>query len=114
MVLAEVVSLFASTNSTSVAAYAIATSPVRSRAPPVPSRRASGKNTQIASAATSDRNPATCQLLNAADLMAAPPVENSKAAPRICIRGQALDIAAESPAAARDASPRHALNVRNG
>src|SRR5262245_55372538 len=48
--------------------------------------------TRMAIAATVERSPATCQLVSAHALIAAPPVENSSAAPtmrRRCVRGEA-------------------------
>src|SRR5579872_2040428 len=76
MALAEVVRRFASTNSTSVAAYANAGGTIRQDQP----RRASGSATNKNTAATPERKLATCQAVSVAALMAAPPVENSSAA----------------------------------
>ena len=73
---AAVVSLLASTNRITVAAYASPTSTVRRDKP----RRAAGTNSRIAAAAIPERKLATCQLPSAQALIAAPPVENSKAA----------------------------------
>src|SRR5579871_1364621 len=49
-------------------------------------RRVSGKTANSTTAATSDRKLATCQPVNVAALMAAPPVENKKAAAASCRR----------------------------
>src|SRR4051795_3416157 len=74
--LAAVVSLFATTKLTRVAAYASPTGAIFHDHP----RRASGRNTTRTIAAIADRKHATCQPLSVIALNAAPPVENSKAA----------------------------------
>ena len=76
MAFADVVSLFAATNRTIVAAYA---------APIIQTRHvhrvlAEGSAIESTAAAIPDRNPATCQLVSEEALIAAPPVENSSAA----------------------------------
>src|SRR4029077_364461 len=76
IVLAEVVRRLARTNRTSVAAYAAPTRKTRQVHP----RRAAGMSNQSTTAATPERNPAICQPVNAAALIAAPPVENRIAA----------------------------------
>src|SRR5215218_631512 len=82
MELAEVVSLFAATNSTMVPAYATETgSTCHDHA-----RRAAGRSRSTVSAATPERKLATCQLVSAVALIAAPPVEKSRAAARISRR----------------------------
>ncbi len=75
MAFAAVVKRFASTNKTRVAAYAAATGGTRHDHP----RRASGMTNAKSKAATPERKLATCHPLSAADLIAAPPVENSSA-----------------------------------
>src|SRR3954467_2761183 len=82
MALAEVVSLFAATNITIVPAYATATGSTCHDHP----RRAARSNRNTVSAATPERKLATCQLVSAVALIAAPPVEKSSAAPRISRR----------------------------
>src|SRR5688500_9310473 len=82
MELAEVVSLFAATNSTMVPAYATATGRMRHDHP----RLAARNSRNPESAATPERKQATCQLVSAVALIAAPPVEKSSAAPRISRR----------------------------
>src|SRR5581483_9284827 len=72
----DVVSLVETTNNTRVAAYASATSHVRRRQ----TCRDSGRKMNNASAAIPERKPATCQSESEHPLMAAPPVENRKAA----------------------------------
>jgi hypothetical protein len=76
IVLADVVSLLATTKRISVAAYATDTSAVRGRMP----RRASGSIRASATAAIPDRTHATCQPVIAVALMTAPPVEKRTAA----------------------------------
>src|SRR5688572_7598087 len=82
MALAEVVSLFAATNDTMVPAYAADTGNTCHDHP----RRAAGRRRSTTSAATPERKLATCQLVSAVALIAAPPVEKSSAAPRISRR----------------------------
>src|SRR5581483_9804644 len=76
MAFAEVVRRFASTNSTSVAAYAPAGGAIRHVHP----RRACGSAISRNTAAAPERKLATCQAVSVAALIAAPPVENSNAA----------------------------------
>src|SRR5688572_30052808 len=82
MAFAAVVSLFASTNSTTVAAYASATSHERREG----QLRASGNTATRTSAATKDRPPASCQADASLSLIATPAVDQSPAAPRIISR----------------------------
>ena len=79
MALAEVVSLLAVTNRTSVSAYARPMAADRQ----VQFLRALGMIARMTRAAISERKPATCQLLSEVALITAPPVENSSAAPAI-------------------------------
>jgi hypothetical protein len=58
---------------------------------PVQPPRAAGVMSQMAIAATPERKLAICQPLNAAALIAAPPVENSTAAARSCSRAEERD-----------------------
>ena len=76
MALAEVVVRVASVNKTSVAAYAAAAGSSVQRQ----CRRPSGTKTASASAAMPERKLAICQGVIDMALMAAPPVENRKAA----------------------------------
>src|SRR5690348_8115340 len=88
MVLAAVVSWLASTKSVMQPAYATPTN-----APcQVHPRRAAGVMNQSATAATPERKLAICQPVSAAALIAAPPVENRKAAPRSCKRAMERDV----------------------
>src|SRR5215217_2560497 len=82
MALAEVVSLFEATNITMVPAYVTATGSTCHDHP----RRAARSSRNTVSAATPERKLATCQLVSAVALIAAPPVEKSSAAPRISRR----------------------------
>ena len=72
----DVVSLVASTKKTSVPAYAIPIRKMRGRQ----IRRASGKSAVTLRAAIPLRKQAICQLVSEHALIAAPPVENRKAA----------------------------------
>ena len=74
--LAAVVMRLASTKKIMVAAYAAATGTMDH----VQRRRASGSTATSTSAAIPERKLATCQALSVMALMAAPPVENSRAA----------------------------------
>src|SRR5690348_8483456 len=88
MVLAAVVSWLDSTKSVRQPAYATPTN-----APcQVHPRRAAGVMNQSATAATPERKLAICQPVSAAALIAAPPVENRKAAPRSCNRAMERDV----------------------
>src|SRR5690348_3799184 len=88
MVLAAVVSWLDSTKSVRQPAYATPTN-----APcQVHPRRAAGVMNQSATAATPERKLAICQPVSAAALIAAPPVENRKAAPRSCKRAMERDV----------------------
>ena len=79
--MADVVCLLASTNSTTVAAYAAPTAQVRHVHP----RRADGITSATTAAATPERQAATSSAprtpLKSVPLIAAPPVENRAAAP---------------------------------
>src|SRR5439155_15421990 len=87
IVFAEVVSLFASTKSVTVAAYAIPTSAARAFQP----RRASGRRIRSVTAAIPDRKLATCQLVSSHALIPAPPIENVNAAARTRSRAPAVE-----------------------
>src|SRR5215218_3225374 len=91
MVLAAVVSRLARTKRVRQPAYATPTS-----APPqVQPRRAAGVIIHRATAATPDRKLAICHPVKSAALMAAPPVENSSAAPANCKRARVFGIMRE-------------------
>jgi len=82
MVLADVVSLLASTKRMTVAAYASDGSATRG----AQNRRAAGMRIQTTMAAMPERNEATCQEVSAQALIPAPPTEKSRAAARTCKR----------------------------
>jgi hypothetical protein len=84
IVLAAVVSLFASTNKIIVAAYP---TPTTAGIFPKP-RRAAGSMRSTAIAATAERNDATCQPVRCVALIAAPPLENKIAAAKIARRAR--------------------------
>src|SRR5690242_18000940 len=77
MAWAAVVSFVARTNRITVAAYAHEAGAMRQDHP----RRAAGRTARSATAATPDLKLATCHSVRVAILIAAPPVENSSAAP---------------------------------
>ena len=82
MALAAVVSLLARTNRIIVVAYTAPTATTRR----FQRRLAAGTRTSNVSAATPERNDATCQPVRDVALMAAPPVENSVAVSNSCSR----------------------------
>jgi hypothetical protein len=83
-VLAAVVSLFARTKRIIVAAYPTATVAASLPNP----RRAAGNIRSTATAATAERNEATCHPVSSVALIAAPPVEKRIAAVRIATRAR--------------------------